>query len=127
MCRYTTRDVYCYLSLQEKMHCKMSVQQVWHFMRRILQVHWRRMLYLSLPIDSVGHSIRYTNIRFSLSHIFQYMGRIQGHSCENMYQKKLPYFTQSDVFHWLAQKITHHRTRTIDIILKINNCKEVFI
>ena len=66
---YTTRDVHCYLWLQEKMHRKMSVQQVWRFMRRILQVHWRRMVYLSLPLESVGHCIRYANIKiFSEPH-----------------------------------------------------------
>ena len=50
---------------KKKMHWKMLVQQVWHFMLRIFQVQQRRMLYLSLPVDSVGHSIRDANIRVS--------------------------------------------------------------
>ena len=40
----------------------MSVQQVWGFMQRTLQVQRRRMLYLSLPIDSVEYLIRHANI-----------------------------------------------------------------
>ena len=36
---YTTRDMHCYLWLQEKIYLKMLVQQVWHFMHRILEVH----------------------------------------------------------------------------------------
>ena len=59
--RYTTRDVYCFLWLQEKRHWKMSVQQVSYFMHRILQVQWRRMLYLSLQIGSVKHCKSYAN------------------------------------------------------------------
>ena len=45
--------------------------------------------YLSLSIDSVGHCIRYANIKVSLSQIFLYMDRIQGHIWENTYQRKL--------------------------------------
>ena len=56
-------EMYSYLRLQEKIHWKMSVQQIWFFMHRILQVQRRRMLYLSLPIDSVGQCIRYTNLK----------------------------------------------------------------
>ena len=109
------------------MHYKMVVQQAQRFKHRISQVHWRRMLYLSLPIDSVGDCIRYA--RFSLSQVFPYMDRIQGHLRESTYQEKPVYshfFTQSDAFHWLAQKITHHWTRKIYITLKINNWKEIF-
>ena len=62
MYRYTSRDILCYSWLQEKMHWKMSVQQVWSFMQRTLQVQRRRMLYLSLPIDSVEYLIRHANI-----------------------------------------------------------------
>ena len=36
------------------------------------------------------------------------------------------YFTQCDVLYLLSQKFTHFRTRIIDIILKITNCKEIF-
>ena len=98
-------------------------------LHRILKVHWRRMLYLRLPIDSVGHCIRYANIKVFSQPNFPtygqnprtYMGKyVSGKS------HIFPYFTQSDIFHWLAQKITHHWTRIIDIILKINNWKEVF-
>ena len=60
---YTTRDIHRYLRLQVKMHSKMTVQQVWHFMHRISQVQQRAMLYLSLTIESVGHCIRYANIK----------------------------------------------------------------
>ena len=62
MYRYTSRDILCYSWLQEKMHWKMSVQQVWGFMQRTLQVQRRRMLYLSLPIDSAEYLIRHANI-----------------------------------------------------------------
>ena len=48
---------------KKKMHWKMSVQQVWHFMLRIFQVQQRRMLCFSLRTDSVGHCIRYANIK----------------------------------------------------------------
>ena len=41
---------------------KMSMQQIWFFMHSILQVQ-RRMLYLSLLIDSVGKCIRYTDLK----------------------------------------------------------------
>ena len=109
--------------------CKMSVQQVWRFMRRILQVHWRRMLYLSLPIDSVGQRIRYGNIKvFTEPHFSIYGQNPRTYTQKYVSQKTrmFPYFTESDVFHWLAQKITHHWTSSIDIMLKINNCKEIF-
>ena len=111
------------------MHCKMGVQQAWRFKRRILQVHWRRMLYLSLPIDSVGDCIRYANIKvFSEPHFPVYGQNPGTHAGKYVSEKTciFPYFTQSDVFHWLAQKITHHWTRKIYITLKINNCKEIF-
>ena len=114
MYRYTTRNVHCYLWLQEKMHWNMSVQQVWRFMRRILQVHWRRTLYLSLPIDSAGHCVRYANIKgfhwaIYATYIWKYVSDKT---------RILPYFTQSDVFHWLALRIIHHWTRTVDIRMK---------
>ena len=68
MYRYTTGDVHCYLWLKEKMHSYMSAQQVWHFMHRSLQVQRRRMLYLSLPIGSAGHCLRYAKV-FSESNV----------------------------------------------------------
>ena len=111
------------------MHCKISVQQVWRPMRRIFQVHWGRMLYLSLLIDSVGHCIRYANIKvFSEPHFPVYEQNPGEYAGKYVSEKTriFPYFTQSDVFHWLAQKITHHWTRKIYITLKINNCKEIF-
>ena len=36
------------------------------------------------------------------------------------------FFTQCDAFNLLAQKLTHHWKRTIDMILKITNCEEIF-
>ena len=128
MYRYTTRDVHCYLWMQDKMHCKMSVQQVSCFMHRVLQVYWR-MLCLSLPIDSVGHCMRYANIKIFFEAYFPVYGQNpRTYTGKYVLEKTriFPYFTQCDVFHWLAQKITHHWTRIIDIILKINNCKEIF-
>ena len=92
--RYCTRDVHCYLWLQEKMHWKMSVQQVCHFMLKILQVHRRRILYLSLPIDSVGHSIRYGygNIKvFSEPNFAVYRQNPRTYR-ENTYQRKTVYW-----------------------------------
>ena len=71
----TTRDVHCYLWLQGKIHWKMSVQQVWCFMHRILQVQQRRMLYLNLRIDQVGHCIRYANIKFFVEANFTVYGQ----------------------------------------------------
>ena len=43
--------------------CQCSKLVSVHFMRRILQVHWKIKLYLSLPIDSVGRCITYANIK----------------------------------------------------------------
>ena len=37
MYHYTTRNVHCHLWLQEKMHCKMSVQQVFFFYKTSTQ------------------------------------------------------------------------------------------
>ena len=130
MYRYTTRDVQCYLWLEEKMHCKMLVQQVWHFMCRILQVHWRRMLYLRLPIDSVRHYRRYANINISSKPHFPIYGQNPRTYTQKYVSEKTritPYFTQSGIFHWLSQTITHHWARIIYIILKNNNCKEVCV
>ena len=126
---YTTRDVQCYLWLQEKIHCKMSVQQVWRFIGRILQEHWQRMLYLNLPIDSVRHWKRYANIKVFLEpHFPIYEQNPMTYTQKYVSEKTriFPYFTQSDVFHWLAQTVTHYWARIIDIVLKINNCKEIF-
>ena len=129
MYHYTTRDVHCHLWLQEKMHCKMWVQQVWCFMRIILQVHWRRMLYLSLPINSVEHCIWYANIKvFSEPHFAVY-GQNPRTYMQNYVSEKIHifhFFIQSDIFNWLPWNIMHCWTRIIDIILKINNCVEVF-
>ena len=128
MYRYTTRDVHCYLRLQEKIHCKMSMQHVWHLMHRILQVYWRRMLYLSLQIDSLVHCIRYANIKVFYDPHFPVYGQ-NARRCGKIHIRENPYipiFTQCDVFHWLAQKTTHYWARIIDVILKIKNCIEVF-
>ena len=75
MHRDTIRDVQCYLWLQEKIHWKISVQQFWCFMHKILQVQRKRMLYLSLAIDSVGHYLRYANIKVSSERDFPIYGQ----------------------------------------------------
>ena len=80
----------------------MSVQQVWRFMRRIFQIHWRRMLYLSLPIDSVGHCIRYANVKvFSEPHFPVYGQNARTYTGKYVSEKTriFTYFTQCDVFH----------------------------
>ena len=66
-----------YLWLQKKVHWKMSVEQVWSFMHRILYMKGRRMFYLSFSIGTVGYYIRYANIKvflhlqvFNKSHFF---------------------------------------------------------
>ena len=79
----------CKKKCTARCQCSKSVSA--HFMRRILQVHWRRMLYLSLPIDSVGHCIIYANIQVFSDLHFPYMDRIQGHIRENTYQRKPVY------------------------------------
>ena len=127
-CIVTLPEMYTYLCLQENMHCKMSVQQVWHFISRILQVHWRWMLYLSLLIQSVRYCTRYANIKFfSQPHFPVYGQDPRADTGKYVSQKTRIFqsFTQSGVFHWLSQKITHDWTRAIDIIMRINNCKEV--
>ena len=58
----------------------MVVQQARRFKHRISQVHWRRMLYLSLPIDSVGDCIRYANIKVFSEPSFPVYGQNPGTS-----------------------------------------------
>ena len=71
----------------------MSVQQVWRFMRRIFQVYWKRMLYLSLPIDSVGHCIRYENIKVFPEPHFPIYGQNPRKYKRNYVSHIFPYFT----------------------------------
>ena len=94
---------------KKKMHCKMLVQKVWRFMCRILKVHWRRILYLRLPIDSVRHCRRHADIKIS-PHFPTYVQNPRTYPQKYVLEKTriTPYFTQSDIFHWLAKKITHH-------------------
>ena len=107
--RCTTRDVHCYLWLREKMHWKMSVQLVWHFIHVILLV--QRMLYLSLSIDLVGHCTRYANIKVFSETNFPVYGQnpktLYGKICirENLHTG---IFTHCDVFHLLPQKLKHY-------------------
>ena len=89
----------------------MSVQQVWRFMRRILQEYWRRILYLNLPIDSVRHCKRYGNIKVFPEPHFPIYGQNPRTYTQKYVSEKtsiFPYFTQPDVFHRLPQTITHH-------------------
>ena len=93
------------------------------------QVYSRRMLYLSLLIDSVRHCIRYVHIRVFYEPHFPVYKQNPITYTENYVSEKTHiflYFTQCDVFHWLAQKITHHWTGITDIILKISNCKDCY-
>ena len=93
-------------------------------------MHWRRILYLRLPIDSVRHYRRYANISiFSKPHFPMYGQNPRTYTQKYVSEKIriTPYFTQSDIFHWLSQTITHHWARIVDIMLKNNNCKEVCV
>ena len=140
MYRYTTRDVHCYLWRQEKMHCTLSVQQVWRFVHRFLQLHWRRVLYLSLPIDvlylrlpidSVGHCIIYANIKvFSEPHfpIYEQNPRtytwIQGHILKSLFHilmnfnKKATTFKKVSLqFSINSSKYVHFWTLVLNTIL----------
>ena len=71
-------------------------------LHRILKVHWRRMLYLRLPIDSVGHGVRCANIKvFSEPHFPMY-GQNPRISMQKYVTEKIrifPYFTESDFIH----------------------------
>ena len=69
----------------------MSVQQGWSFMNRILQVQRKRMLYLSFPINTVGHYIRHASIKVFSEPNFLYVDRIQAHLRENKYLGKPVY------------------------------------
>ena len=73
-------------------------------------------------MDSVGHCTRYVNIKvFSEPYFSTYGQNPRTYTGKYVPEKTLIvlYFTKCDVFHWLSQKI-------VDIILKINNSKEVF-
>ena len=124
----TLSDVQCYLWLLEKMHWKVSVKQVLCFMQRIWQVQQRRMLYLSLPIDSdTAYCIRYGNIMgFSLPNFLVYGQDPRKNS--GKYGSKetciFLYFTHCDVSCLLTQKRTHFCTRII--VLKITILREMF-
>ena len=105
------KDVHYYLWVQEKLHWKISVQEVWCFIHRILQVQRRRMLYLSLPIDSVGHCIRYANIKVFCEPNIPVCGQNPRTYMGKYVSEKthiFACFTQCDIFHLLAQKLTHH-------------------
>ena len=71
-----------------KMHWKMPVLQVWHFNYRILQVQWRRMLYLSLPLESVWHCIRYASIKVFSKPNFWHLWTESKDIQESLYLKK---------------------------------------
>ena len=69
-----------------------------------------RMLYVSLTIESVGHCLRYANIKlFSEPNFPVYVQNLRALR-ENTSQRKpvYLYFSQCDVFHLLAQKPTHY-------------------
>ena len=104
-CIVTLLEMYTYLWLQENMHCKMSVQQVWRFIRRILQGHWRWMLHLSLLTQSVRYCTRYANIKFFSEPHFPVYGQDPRADTGKYVSEKtciFPSFTQSGVFHWLS-------------------------
>ena len=99
---YTTRDVHCYLWLQEKMHWKISVQQVWRFMHRNLQLHRRKTLYQILPTESVGHCKRYGygSIKVFSTPNFAVYGQNPRTSGKYVSEKNciFRYFTHCDLF-----------------------------
>ena len=75
------------------------------------QVQQRRMMYLRLPIDSVGHCIRYAIIKVFSELTFPVYGQNPRAYTGKYVSKKtriFAYFTQYYVFHLLAQKLTHH-------------------
>ena len=49
---------------------------------------WRKMLFLSLPTDSVGHYIRYANIKVFSEPNFPVYGQNLRTCTENTYQRK---------------------------------------
>ena len=107
----TIPEMYSYLWVKEKLYPKMSMQQVWCFVHRILQVQQSRMLHLSLPINSVEHCIRYTNIKVLCEPNFPAYGQNPRTYTGKYISEKtciLACFTQCDVFHLLAQKLTYH-------------------
>ena len=59
-----------------------SAQQVWRFIRRILQVQ-TRIQYLRLPIDSAGHCVRYANVKVFSKPIFPVYGKMR--TGQNLY------------------------------------------
>ena len=96
----------------------MSVQQVWRFMHRILQVHKRRKFTsrLSWTMQKIYKYKDFLWVKFSRTRT----------ESKDIYRKIcirktciFTYFTQYDVFHLLARKLTHYWTRIIDITLKI--------
>ena len=74
-------------------------------------MHWERMLYLSLKIELFGHWIRYANIKvFSEPHFPIFAKNPRTYTGKKVPEKTrvFSYFTQSDMFHLLPQKFTHH-------------------
>ena len=103
------------------MHWKMSVHQVWHFMHRNLQVHWRIMLHVSLPIDSIEKCIGYANIKvFSEPNFPAYESKDIYKKIQIRENSYICIFYQCDIFHLLSQKITHNWIRIKDNYTEIN-------
>ena len=66
------------------------------------------MLYLTLPIDSVGHCIRYTNIKVFSKPNFPVYGQNPTTYTGKYVSEKIrifAYFTQCDVFYLLAKNV----------------------
>ena len=78
-----------------------ELHQVLHFMHSILQVYPRKMLYLSFPIESVGHCIRHANIKIlSEPDLSVYGQNLMTYAGKHVSKNTLTYtcFTQCDVF-----------------------------
>ena len=89
----------------------MSGQIVWCFMHRILQVRQGRMLYLCLPIDSLGHCIRHANIKvFSEPNfpVHEQNPRTDTGKYISEKPRVLECFNQCGVFQLLAKKVTNY-------------------
>lgn len=102
----------------KKMHCKMSVLQVWHSMCRIFQVQQWRIL-SNLPIDSVGHCMRYPNIKVLPQPNFPLYWQNPRTYMGKSYQRKPVYSHILPNVHIIEHK--HYWTRIIDIYWKYLN------
>ena len=98
-----------------------NVKATWLvFHAQNLQAQLRRM-YLSIPIDLVGHCIRYTNFKVFSHSNFPVYGENPRTYTKHISERTrtFAHFKQCDVSHLSPQKHTHYWTTIIDIMLKI--------